>query len=40
MTPRFNPGERVRVLDKFTSGHVRTPRYIRGKRGVVERICR
>jgi len=39
MTPRFNPGERVRVLDKFTIGHVRTPRYIRGKRGVVERIC-
>jgi nitrile hydratase subunit beta len=39
MTPRFNPGERVRVLDKVTVGHVRTPRYIRGKRGVVERIC-
>lgn len=39
MTPRFNPGQRVRVLDKVTAGHVRTPRYIRGKRGVVERIC-
>ncbi len=39
MTPRFHPGEAVRVIDKASAGHVRTPRYIRGKCGVVERIC-
>jgi nitrile hydratase len=39
MTPRFKPGEPVRVAERATAGHVRTPRYIRGKRGVVERIC-
>ena len=39
MTARFQLGEPVRVLDTVSSGHVRTPRYIRGKRGVVERIC-
>jgi len=39
MTARFQLGEPVRVLDAGGSGHVRTPRYIRGKRGVVERIC-
>jgi hypothetical protein len=37
--PRFNPGERVRVLNAYPLGHVRTPSYIRGKTGVVERIC-
>jgi len=39
MAPRFNPGERVRVVEKAGTGHVRTPRYIRGKHGVVERVC-
>jgi len=39
MSPRFGPGEPVRVLERAVTGHVRTPRYIRGKRGVVERIC-
>ncbi len=36
---RFKPGERVRVLKAAPLGHVRTPWYIRGKCGVVERIC-
>ena len=36
---RFKPGERVRVLKAAPLGHVRTPWYIRGHCGVVERIC-
>lgn len=37
--PLFHPGERVRVLKAYPLGHVRTPFYIRGCTGVVERIC-
>ena len=29
----------MKVLDTVMAGHVRTPQYIRGKRGVVERLC-
>jgi hypothetical protein len=36
---RFKNGDRVRVLPMFPLGHVRTPWYIRGKSGVVERLC-
>jgi nitrile hydratase len=36
---RFKPGERVRVLKAYPLGHVRTPYYIRGRTGTVERIC-
>src|SRR5215472_14707292 len=36
---RFAPGMRVRVEQRDVSGHNRTPRYVRGKCGVVERIC-
>ena len=36
---RFNVGERVRVKRSFPPGHRRTPYYIRGKDGVVERVC-
>ena len=39
MTARFALGAGVRVSARASSGHVRTPRYVRGKRGVVERIC-
>ncbi|HMD03017.1 MAG TPA: SH3-like domain-containing protein, partial [Candidatus Baltobacteraceae bacterium] len=39
MSARFAPGDAVRVADREPAGHVRTPRYVRGKRGVVERIC-
>ena len=38
MTPRFQPGDRVRVDDREQPGHVRTPHYVRGKIGVIERI--
>ena len=37
--PRFAAGDRVRVLDLERAGHIRTPRYVRGKCGVVERFC-
>ena len=34
---RFEPGERVRIRNDFPPGHIRTPVYLRGKIGVVER---
>lgn len=36
---RFDIGDLVRVKALMRPGHCRTPAYIRGKRGVVERIC-
>ncbi len=36
---RFKPGERVKVLKAYPLGHVRTPFYIRGHTGTVERLC-
>jgi nitrile hydratase len=38
MSSRFAPGDRVRVRAVFPPGHVRTPYYIRGKAGVIERV--
>lgn len=37
--PLYNPGQAVRVRRGNPPGHVRTPYYIRGKTGTVERIC-
>lgn len=36
---RFNVGDAVVIRESFPPGHRRTPYYIRGKRGVIERIC-
>jgi Nitrile hydratase beta subunit, C-terminal len=36
---RFATGDRVRVVQMYPLGHVRTPWYIRGKSGVIERLC-
>jgi nitrile hydratase len=36
---RFRPGERVRVRRAYPIGHVRTPYYIRGIAGTIERVC-
>ena len=36
---KFRPGERVRVMKAYPLGHVRTPYYIRGASGVIERLC-
>lgn len=34
----MTPGTRVRVREFFPPGHIRTPTYLRGKTGVVERV--
>ena len=39
MSARFAPGARVQVRFAHPPGHCRTPYYVRGKAGVVERIC-
>ena len=39
MTDPFAPGDVVRVLRVNPPGHRRTPFYIRGKEGIVERVC-
>ena len=36
---RFRPGDRVKVRRAFPPGHLRTPWYIRGRTGEIERIC-
>lgn len=36
---RYNVGDTVVVKRRFPPGHRRTPYYIRGKTGVIERIC-
>ncbi len=38
MTDAFAPGTRVRVAARMPLGHVRTPAYLRGKTGIVERL--
>jgi nitrile hydratase len=35
----FREGDRVQVRDTDPPGHVRTPHYIRGHIGVIERLC-
>jgi hypothetical protein len=39
VTARFAPGDRVAVRRSGSPGHVRTPYYVRGLVGVVERVC-
>lgn len=36
--PRFVPGDSVRVGIREPIGHYRVPRYLRGKRGIVEAV--
>jgi nitrile hydratase len=36
---RFAAGERVVVRSAEPPGHIRTPFYVRGRAGVVERVC-
>jgi nitrile hydratase len=38
MNVQFAPGDRVSVRRAFPPGHVRTPFYIRGQTGVIERV--
>jgi len=37
MAPRFKVGDSICVLNLNPRGHTRLPRYLRGKRGVIER---
>lgn len=37
--PRFAAGSHVKVRRAHPLGHVRTPFYVRGQEGVVERLC-
>ena len=39
MSHDFSPGDRVRVIRTHPPGHRRTPYYIRGKTGEIERVC-
>ena len=39
MKSYFKQGDPVRVIDSHPPGHRRTPYYIRGKVGEIERIC-
>lgn len=39
LSPVFGAGDPVAVRAAFPIGHVRTPFYIRGKCGRVERLC-
>lgn len=36
---RFRDGQRVKVRAANPPGHVRTPFYVRGHTGVIERLC-
>ncbi len=36
---RYAPGEQVRVRLTAPLGHIRTPYYIRGCNGTIERLC-
>ena len=36
---RFDVGDRVKIAVTHPPGHRRTPYYIRGKTGVIERYC-
>jgi nitrile hydratase len=36
---KFKPGDRVKVLQAYPPGHIRTPHYVRGCTGEVERVC-
>jgi nitrile hydratase subunit beta len=39
MNARFAQGDQVSVLPGAPPGHIRTPYYVRGLIGVVERVC-
>ncbi|MBT7648645.1 MAG: nitrile hydratase subunit beta, partial [Rhodospirillaceae bacterium] len=36
---RFQPGERVSVIRRYPHHHHRAPDYIKGRTGVIERLC-
>jgi nitrile hydratase len=36
---RFDVGDRVRILERYPTAHHRVPRYVKGRRGEIERVC-
>jgi nitrile hydratase subunit beta len=36
---RFRAGDRVKVRRADVPGHIRTPWYVRGHTGIIERLC-
>jgi nitrile hydratase subunit beta len=36
--PIFEPGDAIRIRERKPVGHYRVPTYLRGKKGVVERV--
>jgi nitrile hydratase len=39
LEPKFKAGDRVKVRKAYPLGHIRTPYYIRGQSGTIERLC-
>lgn len=39
MTQRFHPGDRVRISAREETRHHRVPAYVKGRTGVIERVC-
>jgi nitrile hydratase len=39
MSARFAVGDRVRIADRSPREHNRTPAYVKGHAGTVERLC-
>ena len=37
--PSYQPGTLVRIADRTPVGHMRTPAYVRGRVGRIERYC-
>ena len=38
-TPQFTATDQIQVAGRISEGHCRTPGYIRGKVGIIERYC-
>jgi nitrile hydratase subunit beta len=39
VAPRFQAGDTVKVGAMYSPGHIRTPWYVRGMTGTIERLC-
>ncbi|MEP5730451.1 MAG: SH3-like domain-containing protein [Sulfitobacter sp.] len=39
MAPRFQPHDAVMIVQGYPIGHCRTPWYVRGLSGMIERYC-
>jgi nitrile hydratase len=38
-SPRYQVGQRVRIADRTPPVHHRVPAYVKGRVGVIERVC-